>query len=185
MKQCCAERASLGEKPEDKNWVSRAYQSWMWTGMIFSVNPHIYFSYSVWSHPKTQGHCLPWVVQSVVRMADSLFWVFRAPFLGGGCCLARGFSQLYPALVSSLRKRPWSNPWWGTRDPHWAVDLFSGSAENEEVYSWANFKDKNSFNVVKEWMITVENGKIQILTKKKKLNACYSIPQGQPLSTLW
>ena len=120
-----------------------------------------------------------------MRMADSLFWVFRAPFLGGGCCLARGFSQLYPALVSSLCKRPWSNPWWGTRDPHWAVDLFSGSAENEEVYSWANFKDKNSFNVIKEWMITVENGKIQILTKKKKLNACYSIPQGQPLSTLW
>lgn len=62
-----------------------------------------------------------------------------------------------------------------------AVDLFSGSAENEEVYSWANFKDKNSFNVVKEWMITVENGKVNSDTyKEKKIkNAHIPIPPGQ------
>ena len=180
----CRKKEPRGEARGQELRVSWAYRSWMWTGMIFSVNPHIYFSYNVWPHPKTQGHLLPWVVQSVVRMADSLFWVFRAPFLGGGCCLAWGFSQLFPALVPSLRKRPWSNPWWGIWDSHWTVSLFSGGAENEEVYSWANFKDKNSFNVIKEWMITVENGKIQILTKKK-INACYSIPQRQPLSTLW
>lgn len=110
---------------------------------------------------------------------EHLYWEVAAAWPGAS------HSCFLPLYHPSLHKRPWSNPWWRTRDPHWAVSLFSGGAENEEVYSGANFKDKNSFNVIKEWMITVENGKIQILTKKKKIKCLlFHSPETTTINTL-
>lgn len=60
MKQCGAERKSLGENAEDMTGmlIQRACQSGMQKDTVPSVKPHTYFSYSVWPHPRAQGHLL-------------------------------------------------------------------------------------------------------------------------------
>ena len=116
----------------------------MQRGTVTSVNPHVYFSYSVWPPLRAQGHLLSYHWYPISCTVSGRDGHSHGPgcsehlFLGGGSGLGWDFSQSLPDLIVSLLKGLIrSKPLVRDAGPPAVVTiLFLGNSINEQAYSW-------------------------------------------------